>query len=115
MRRGSHGCPPRGACVPEELPNWPSVATARITVAIGCRTVSNEDCSAALVGEVFRMRSRSNAVLGTPTEIDMEPLSPWHWRIVIIGEGWTTEQQFRGPRWLAKRHVRRLFHELRSP
>ncbi len=49
---------------------------------------------------------------GSPTEIDMDKVTAWRWRIVVIGEDWVTEHAFRGPRWLAKRHVRHLFHEL---
>ncbi len=48
----------------------------------------------------------------SPTEIDMDKVTTWRWRIVVIGEDWVTEHAFRGPRWLAKRHVRHLFHEL---
>jgi hypothetical protein len=50
----------------------------------------------------------------TPTEIDMDRDNLWRWRIVIIGDGWTTERWCHGPRWLAKRHVRRLFHKLQE-
>lgn len=49
---------------------------------------------------------------GEPVEIDLDPLSPWRWRIVVIGNGWTADTECRGPKWLAKRRVRRLFHEL---
>ena len=44
----------------------------------------------------------------------MDPDKWWRWRIVIIGDGWTTEHWSHGPKWLAKRHVRRLFHKLRD-
>ena len=41
----------------------------------------------------------------------MDKVTTWRWRIVVIGDDWVTEHPFRGPRWLAKRHVRHLFHE----
>lgn len=61
------------------------------------------------------MRPEPQPLPGVPTEVDMERISPWHWRIVVIGDGWTTEHPYRGPRWLAKRHVRRYFHRLEHP
>lgn len=60
------------------------------------------------------MKVRPESVPGAPREVDMEPDSLWRWRIVVIGDGWTSEHWFRGPRWLAKRHVRRSFHKLRG-
>lgn len=44
-----------------------------------------------------------------PTEIDMEQISTWRWRIVVIGDGWVTEHPYFGPRWRAKRHIRRVY------
>lgn len=44
-----------------------------------------------------------------PTEIDMEQISTWRWRIVVIGDGWVTEHAYFGPRWRAKRHIRRIY------
>ncbi len=58
--------------------------------------------------------SRNVSVRGRPTEIDLDPVGPWRWRVVVIGAGWVEEHSYRGPRWMAKRHVRRLFHRLQQ-
>lgn len=57
--------------------------------------------------------SRVTDVEEQPIEVDLEQTTTWHWRVVVVGDGWTDEHAFVGPRWLAKRHCHRVFHDRR--
>lgn len=58
------------------------------------------------------MKAHPEEPSATPRKIVMEKCHLWDWRILVIGDGRTTEHRFLGPRWLASRHIRRLYHRL---
>ncbi|MBS1847303.1 MAG: hypothetical protein JST73_03410 [Actinobacteria bacterium] len=43
-------------------------------------------------------------------EVDMDHVRAWRWRIVVVGVGWTVEHRYFGPKFLARRHCRKIYH-----